>query len=59
MNVGVLNIKTREEANAPENIERLQKADVVMFTGGDQLRLTSIFGGTELSPFIVREIRKR
>jgi cyanophycinase len=47
MNVGVLNIKTREEANAPENVERLRKADVVMFTGGDQLRLTSIFGGTE------------
>lgn len=46
LNVGVLNVRTREEANAPENIERLRKADVVMFTGGDQLRLTSIFGGT-------------
>jgi cyanophycinase len=46
LNVGVLNIKTREEANAPENILRLKNADVVMFTGGDQLRLTSIFGGT-------------
>ena len=46
MNVSVLNIKTREEANDPENIERLQVADVVVFTGGDQLRLTSIFGGT-------------
>jgi len=46
MNVSVLNIKTREEANAPENIDRLKAADVVVFTGGDQLRLTSIFGGT-------------
>ncbi len=46
LDVGVLNVKTREEANAPENIERLRMADVVMFTGGDQLRLTSIFGGT-------------
>jgi cyanophycinase len=46
MNVSVLNIKTREEANDPENIERLKVADVVVFTGGDQLRLTSIFGGT-------------
>jgi cyanophycinase len=45
-NVSVLNIKTREEANALENIERLKVADVVVFTGGDQLRLTSIFGGT-------------
>jgi cyanophycinase len=46
LNVGVLNIKTREEANMNENIERLVNANVVMFTGGDQLRLTSIFGGT-------------
>lgn len=46
LNVGVLNIKTREEANSPINLERLKSADVVMFTGGDQLRLTSIFGGT-------------
>ncbi|HQQ95586.1 MAG TPA: cyanophycinase [Bacteroidia bacterium] len=45
-NVSVLNIKTREEANSEEFLERLRKADVVMFTGGDQLRLTSIFGGT-------------
>jgi cyanophycinase len=42
----VLDIKSREEANNPVNIDRLKKADVVMFTGGDQLRLTSIFGGT-------------
>jgi len=46
LDVGVLSIKTREEANSPEYIERLRVADVVMFTGGDQLRLTSIFGGT-------------
>jgi cyanophycinase len=45
-NVGVLNIKTREEANSTDSIDRLKKADVVMFSGGDQLRLTSIFGGT-------------
>jgi len=45
-NTAVLDIRTREEANEPKNIERLKNADVVMFTGGDQLRLTSIFGGT-------------
>lgn len=45
-NIGVLNIKTREEANADANTQRLKDADVVIFTGGDQLRLSSIFGGT-------------
>lgn len=42
----VLDIRTREEANSAVNLERLKKADVVIFTGGDQLRLSSIFGGT-------------
>jgi cyanophycinase len=45
-NVGVLGIKTREEANTPEVVSRIEKADIIMFTGGDQLRLTSILGGT-------------
>lgn len=46
LDVDVLNIRTREEANSNESLERLKNADVVIFTGGDQLRLTSIFGGT-------------
>jgi len=54
-NVGVLNIKTREEANSPGNIERLKNADVVMFTGGDQLRLTSIFGGTPFHHLLIEK----
>ncbi|HXC05843.1 MAG TPA: cyanophycinase, partial [Bacteroidia bacterium] len=31
----------------PEYTERIRKADGVMFTGGNQLRLSMIFGGTE------------
>lgn len=43
--VGVLSINTREQANSEENYERAKAADVIVFTGGDQLRLSSIFGG--------------
>ena len=46
-NVNVLHIKSREDAGNREYLERIRKADVVMFSGGDQLRLTAIFGGTE------------
>ncbi len=46
-NVNVLDIRSREEAARPNYLERIKNADVVMFTGGDQLRLSSIFGGTE------------
>jgi cyanophycinase len=45
-NVDVLNIERREQAMESEVLARLKAADVVMFTGGDQLRLTSILGGT-------------
>jgi cyanophycinase len=46
-NVGVLDIRSREDAKREEYVERIRMADVVMFSGGDQLRLSSIFGGTE------------
>jgi cyanophycinase len=46
-NINVLDIRSREDAQDPENLDRISKADVVMFSGGDQLRLSSIFGGTE------------
>jgi cyanophycinase len=43
---GIMHIRTREDAMNPEYIERIKKADGVMFTGGNQMRLTTIFGGT-------------
>ncbi len=45
-NVDILHLEKREMASQPEILERLKAADVVIFTGGDQLRLTSILGGT-------------
>lgn len=45
--VGTIHIKSREEATHKSYLDRIRKADVVVFTGGDQLRLSSIFGGTE------------
>jgi cyanophycinase len=44
--VEVLDIRNREQAHEAEAVETINRADGVMFTGGDQLRLTAIFGGT-------------
>lgn len=52
-NVGMLDIRSREEANEENNLARLRQADVVMFTGGDQLRLSSIFGGTSFHKILL------
>ena len=53
-NVNVIDVRSREDANNPEYLDRINKADVIMITGGDQLRLSAIFGGT---PFL--QILKR
>ncbi|RZJ34156.1 MAG: cyanophycinase [Flavobacterium sp.] len=45
-NADVLHLEKREMTAHPEILARLRAADVLMFTGGDQLRLTSILGGT-------------
>ena len=46
MNVGHMRIRNREDAALPEYIERLNACNCIMFSGGNQLRLSSIFGGT-------------
>jgi len=56
-NVDVLHIEKREQATEPEVLERLKAADVVMFTGGDQLRLTSILGGTAFHDILIDKYR--
>lgn len=54
-NVGVFDIDSREKAGDPENIKRLEEADVIMVTGGDQLRLTSILGGTNFQDLLLKK----
>lgn len=46
-NVGHMRIRKREDTSLPENIARLKACNCIMFSGGNQLRLSSIFGGTE------------
>ena len=45
-NVGVMHIRNREDVNNATYLERIKKCDCVMFSGGNQLRLTAVFGGT-------------
>ena len=54
-NVDVLYIEKREQALDDEYLNRLKAADVVMFTGGDQLRLTSILGGTPFHDILLEK----
>lgn len=53
--VDVLHLDKREMTTSNEILDRLQAADVVMFTGGDQLRLTSILGGTQFHDLLLEK----
>jgi cyanophycinase len=45
--VGVLDITSAQDANNPQILERLNAAHGIMFTGGDQSRISDVFLGTE------------
>lgn len=44
--IEVFDLQSREEAHSEEALRQLEEADGFMFTGGDQLRLTALLGGT-------------
>lgn len=54
-NIQVLNINSREEANRQEYCRKLKNSKCIFFTGGDQLRITSILGGTEINN-VIKEV---
>jgi len=46
-NTGVIHIAQREETSNIDYIDRIKKCNGILFSGGNQLRLSTIFGGTE------------
>lgn len=46
-NIGLMHIRGRETVNDKDYLKRISTCDCVMFTGGNQMRLTAVFGGTE------------
>ena len=47
--VTAIDFDTRRDAEEPSRIERLQRATGVFFTGGNQLRLSTLIGGTAIA----------
>jgi cyanophycinase len=47
-NIGLMHIRNRQDAMKQEYIDRIGTCDSVMFSGGNQLRLSATAGGTEL-----------
>ena len=45
-NIGIIHIRNRSDALHRDCIDRIALCDAVLFSGGNQLRLSSTFGGT-------------
>ena len=45
-------MSAREDAGAPEALEKIGQATALYFTGGDQLHITALMGGTEMQKLI-------
>ncbi len=52
-NIHVFDIREKREADDPKYLELLDSADLVYFTGGDQVRLVSVLGETALIEKII------
>ncbi len=55
-NVDVMHIRNRGDVVNDEYIQRIRECDAVMFSGGNQLRLSSIFGGTEFLEILLTRL---
>jgi cyanophycinase len=53
--IGFINIRDKKDAAAKKNLDRLASADTVLFSGGDQFRITTIIGGTEAHRMLLKK----
>jgi cyanophycinase len=54
----LMHIRTREEAVNEDYVRRIKDANIIFFTGGDQLRITSILGGSHILNTIVEKYHR-
>jgi cyanophycinase len=55
--INVMHIRNRADAQQAEYIERIKTCDTVMFSGRNQLRLSTIFGGTQFLNIILERFQ--
>ena len=56
--VKAVDVSARADALKPESLEAVERATGLFFTGGDQLHITSLLGGTEMQALIHRRHEK-
>jgi cyanophycinase len=56
--VKAVDVSTRSDALKPDSLEAIEHATGLFFTGGDQLHITSMIGGTEMQALMHRRYER-
>jgi cyanophycinase len=56
--VDIVDVSQREDSFAVESIKKVERADALFFTGGDQLNITSLLGGTPLHNLVYERYKE-
>ena len=56
-NVIVLDIRSKEDSEKKESIDLVSKADCIMFSGGDQSKITDRIGGTTIHKILLERYK--
>ncbi|MBV9215097.1 MAG: cyanophycinase, partial [Acidobacteria bacterium] len=46
--IEMVDVSVREDSSNPKSLEKIERADLIFFTGGNQLNVTSLFGGSPM-----------
>lgn len=57
-NFEVLDIREREQCDDPKIIKAIEKANCIMFSGGDQSRIVDIIGGTVIHNIMLKRFKE-
>src|SRR5438045_2002934 len=56
--VSVFDVRTREDTKSPKGMEAIENATGIFFTGGNQLDITALLGGTEMARLIKKRFER-
>jgi len=56
--IEMVDVSVREDAFNAASIKKLEDADILFFTGGDQLNITSLFGGSPMHELVQRRVKE-
>ena len=56
-NIGVLNIKSQKDSEDSKAISQIKKANCVMFSGGDQSKISKYIGGTTIHSILAERYK--